>query len=1022
MPLFQSSVLKKHLRNLPAETVGDAWEKFTKHFHDPSIQENIRQAKEEQYQEGFLRDLFVNVLGYTLNPEPDYNLTTEFKNVKDAKKADGAILLDGNAVGVIELKGTDTPDLDKVEGQAFGYKNNQPEAVYVVTANFEKLRFYIDNAVEYEEFHLFTLTRERFDLLWLCLAQRSVSKGLPKRIKDESVQEEENVTKKLYKDYSAFKQEVFESMVKLNPEYDRLTLFKKTQKLLDRFLFIFFAEDRLLLPPNSIRLIIDQWTDLRDKYDEYQPLYARYQKYFGYMNTGHKGRQHDIFAYNGGLFEADEVLDNIKIADDILYKHTLNLSHYDFESEVDVNILGHIFEHSLSEIEEITAELEGQEVDKKTSKRKKDGVYYTPRYITKYIVENTVGRLCEEKREELAIDPEEYASERRRTTKKKKELLDRLEAYREWLLGITICDPACGSGAFLNQALEFLIEEHGKIDELKNLLLGGSIVFPDIENRILENNLFGVDINEESVEIAKLSLWLRTAQRGRKLTSLSSNIKCGNSLIDDPEVAGEKAFDWQKEFPQVFAKGGFDVVIGNPPYGAQISKPQQEFYLKKFSTPSYKLDTYSIFLENGLEILSNQAALGFIVPYTWMTIDQHLKLRKYLLRYNIEEIVNLPQKIFADADLDTVITIIRKRAPKKEISVAHSINNEIRTTGKIDLVGVLENPDHLININITKEDSKLLSKIKAFQALENEYEVSQGYIPYRRSDLIRDYGELEGNRIVDERLWHSPVKESEEWKQEIQGRDLSRYYNKESSQFVWYGKHVAGFVAEKFFQSPRILIMEVTRGDRYKISATFVEKEFYNTPSIINIIHPENDIKKLKVLLGILNSKLVTWYHTKVHPKANAVTSIPKILIKDVRRLPIPDISKVDENFLLLVDSALNLRVELNQVVISFAQFVKSKFLIKELTSRLLLWTELDEGGFILELEKCRKMSAKESGRAYGKLPLNEEANWRQYFIGRKDVIKDLMVRIKQIDQGIDNIVYGLYGLSEEEKAVVEQS
>ena len=128
------------------------------------------------------------------------------------------------------------------------------------------------------------------------------------------------------------------------------------------------------MPPNSIRSIVNQWTDLRDKYDEYFPLYDRFKKYFGYMNTGHKGQQHDIFAYNGGLFAPDEILDNIKINDDLLYKHTLNLSKYDFESEVSVNILGHIFEHSLNDIDN----LKGL---KSVGKRKKDGVFYTPKYI-----------------------------------------------------------------------------------------------------------------------------------------------------------------------------------------------------------------------------------------------------------------------------------------------------------------------------------------------------------------------------------------------------------------------------------------------------------------------------------------------------------------------------------------------------------------------------------------------------------------------------------------------------------------
>ena len=413
MSLFQNSVINKYLKGVETAKVDEAWEKFTAHFHNPTIQENIRNSKEEQYQGEFLIDLFVNVFGYIKNPTPDFNLTTELKNVKGAKKTDGAILKDEKALAVIELKGTNTTDLGKVEIQAFGYKNNQPGCVYVITSNFEKLRFYIDNAVDFEEFNLFQINKERFEILWLCLSSEYLLKNIPKQIKDESLTQEENVTKKLYKDYSQFRNEIFDSIQKNNPKYDKLTLFKKTQKLLDRFLFIFFAEDRLLLPPNSIRAIVNQWTDLRDKYDEYQPLYNRFKKYFDYMNTGHKGHKHDIFAYNGGLFEPDEILDNIKIDDDLLYKHTVNLSNYDFESEVSVNILGHIFEHSLNEIEKIQAELEGTETDKSISKRKKDGVFYTPKYITKYIVDNTVGKLCEEKKTELIIEETEYEKERK---------------------------------------------------------------------------------------------------------------------------------------------------------------------------------------------------------------------------------------------------------------------------------------------------------------------------------------------------------------------------------------------------------------------------------------------------------------------------------------------------------------------------------------------------------------------------------------------------------------------------------
>jgi REP element-mobilizing transposase RayT len=555
MSLFQKSVIQKYLNDLDPELINSKYAQYQSYFGDPVRQENIRNSKEEQFQEGFLRELFVNVLGYTLNPDPDYNLTTELKNIANSKKADGAILKGKEAIAVIELKGTDTTDLDKIETQAFGYKNHHPKCVYVITSNFEKLRFYIQNAVDHIDFNLFNLSHDDFSLMWLCLASNNLLNNIPLKINDSSLLQEENITKQLYADYSKFREEIYNNLVKNNPEKDKLLLFKKTQKLLDRFLFIFFAEDRLLLPPNSISEIVKQWTVLKEELDEYVPLYSRFKKYFGYMDKGHKGKRYDIFAYNGGLFAPDEILDNISIDDEILHKHTLRLSQYDYQTDVDVNILGHIFEHSLGEIENVQAAIKGEKIDAQKTKRKKDGIFYTPKYITKYIVENTVGKLCLEKRAELGIVDEEYAKGRKNRKKEMVKLLDKkLDDYRNWLLSLTILDPACGSGAFLNQALDFLITEHRKVDNLRAQLLGGSIVFPDITTDILEKNIYGVDLNEESVDIAKLSLWLRTAQKGRKLNALNNNIKCGNSLIDDPEVAGEKAFKWEDEFPLVFKK------------------------------------------------------------------------------------------------------------------------------------------------------------------------------------------------------------------------------------------------------------------------------------------------------------------------------------------------------------------------------------------------------------------------------------------------------------------------------------
>ncbi|HLF47082.1 MAG TPA: TaqI-like C-terminal specificity domain-containing protein [Chitinophagaceae bacterium] len=552
MPLFQQSVVKKYLTDLDKETLQQRWNIFVSHFHNSAIQQNILNAKEEEYQEGFVRDLFVTVLGYTLNPQPDYNFVLEKKTEADCTKSDGAIVSsptgggrEGAVVGVIELKDTTTTDLDKVEKQAFGYKHRHRDCTYVITANFQKLRFYINDAIEYEEFDLFSLTRERFDLLYLCLGEQNIFKNIPLLIKQASLTQEEAVTKKLYADYSGFRKKLFYNITELNPQYPKIELFKKTQKLLDRFLFILFAEDRMLVPANSVRKILQQWQQLKEM-DAAQPLYQRFKLYFGYLNNGRQDKE-EIFAYNGGLFATDEILDSIIIDDTILYESCFALSNYDFQTEIDVNILGHIFEHSLNELDQLDKGLQPLAA----GRRKKDGVFYTPRYITKYIVANTVGALCEQKKLELNISEEVFAY-RKQKDKKRERLVKLLDEYRNWLLQLTICDPACGSGAFLNQALEFLIAEHRHIDELKANLFGDAFVLTDLDNEILEKNLFGVDINEEAVEIARLSLWLRTAKKDRKLSSLTSHIQCGNSLIDDPAIAGDKAFNWQKAFPKIF--------------------------------------------------------------------------------------------------------------------------------------------------------------------------------------------------------------------------------------------------------------------------------------------------------------------------------------------------------------------------------------------------------------------------------------------------------------------------------------
>ncbi|MDB9954460.1 N-6 DNA methylase [Flavobacteriaceae bacterium] len=682
MPLFQNTVVTRQLKTQNKTLISEKWLAYKAHFFNPAIQENIRNAKEEQYQEGFLRDLFVTIFGYTLNPETNFNLTTELKNAKDSKKADGGIIIDGTVVGVIELKGTNTTDLAKVEPQAFGYKNNQQDCVYVITSNFEKLRFYIDNAIEHIEFNLFTLSEEAFQLLYVCIAFENIKNNLPKKLKEESLSQEENITKQLYKDYSLFKRELFQNLTQLNPQFEALELFKKSQKLLDRFLFLFFSEDRNLLPPNSVRLILEQWKKLKDL-DAYTPLYDRFKKYFGYLNTGFKGKQYDVFAYNGGLFKPDTILANITIDDALLYNHTLKLSEYDFESEVDVNILGHIFENSLNELDEVKAQLEGQSVDKTTTKRKKDGVFYTPKYITKYIVENTVGKLCTEKKIELDISDETYQHAKQRSRKR----LETLNDYRTWLLQLTICDPACGSGAFLNEALNFLIAEHRYVDELSAKYNNDALMLSDVENSILENNLFGVDLNEESVEIAKLSLWLRTAQPNRKLNSLNHNIKCGNSLIDDPEVAGDKAFKWEEEFPSIFKeKHKKPYHITTTIHDSRTSKRMEKYKVRERREGSTKPHVVYFTPEDDLQmtqIIADVAKEDQLNILAYNICGDHIHL---LLVCAIEEIPAIMQKIKGRTSyfhkglkpLENKPLWQQKYSPPKEVSSTEQLLNTLK--------------------------------------------------------------------------------------------------------------------------------------------------------------------------------------------------------------------------------------------------------------------------------------------------------------------------------------------------------
>lgn len=1063
MPLFQQSVIKKHIEAFDAKHIEERWQVFRGIFHTAEKQTNIRNSKEEQYQEGFLRDLFVNVLGYTINPEPNFNLLTEQKNITNSKKADGAILLDGKALAVIELKGTETTDLTKIEAQAFGYKSNQPGCNYVITSNFEKLRFYIDNTTQQEEFNLFTLTKTQFELLYACLAWESIKSNTPTQLLNESVSKENTITKSLYKDYSEFKRALFANLVELNPHFDKLELFKKTQKLLDRFLFIFFAEDRGLLPTNLIFRINKEWENIISQRIQVS-LYDRYKMYFNDLNVGAKvtlpafGKktgeaitaEFDIFAYNGGLFVPDDILDNIKIDDALLHSYTQKMSHYNFESDVDVNILGHIFENSLNEIDEIKSEIEGNVLEKTKTRRKKDGVFYTPKYITKYIVDNTVGKLCTEKKEEMKLNDEDFTSRASVNSSsplsktKKKALLDKLSDYRNWLLDLTICDPACGSGAFLNQALEFLIAEHRYVDELQAKLLGDSMILSDIENSILERNIYGVDLNDESVEIAKLSLWLRTAQKGRKLNSLNNNIKCGNSLIDDPEVAGDKAFSWEKEFPEVFERGGFDVVIGNPPYVRQeLFKEIKPYLFKHYNCYNSIADLYTYFIEKGIDILNQNGLFSFILPNKFLKATYGKEVRSVILKEsNLKLLVDFDDfPVFPDATTYPLIFVLNKKN-----STEFYYSNLNKRTETKDAISYLEKSKYLVKTSSLTYESwsfnnsknqKLLDKIgsaslplkdvvdnKIFAGIasgKNDVFIVNNISQFESDPSAKDHlklilggSEIQRYNISPENNyilfipWEYKIEKSESIKNYLlQYREsLEQRPEVKEGRFKWYCLSRYGSNNSHLLNQPKIIAPFINNRCNFYLDESgkiYLQKNsmFISSNS--------------KSLLAYLNSKISFFYLSSVSTTLQG--GYFDFRRDKVQFLPIPkNLEKNKVEFEEKVDKITELKNQENVMFRKFREYFSSHYHLEKLPGKLEKWYDLEFTDFIKELNKAIK--------AVKGTPLTkkDEFEWMDLFEENKKNAQELKAEIDKTDKEIDRMVYELYGLSEEEIKIVENA
>ena len=528
----------------------------------------------------------------------------------------------------------------------------------------------------------------------LLLSEYGPSK-LERRFQGQS-QHEKDLENEFYEEYQAFREHIYETLVDENPNFNgtKGDLVRLTQTFLDRCIFALYCEDMgraLNFPPNLLRDVLEDVAQSPLASRDGNEAWSRVKRLFDTMREGGDYGRHPIDRFNGGLFETNDQLRNLRIPTHIFCeprqsanvedhpKTLLYLSEmYNFgatgetgEPAISLYTLGRIFEQSITELEIMEAEAEGRESLNKITKRKRNGVYYTPESIVTYIAKNTIGEKLAELKEETGVN--EYGpvsddeardfikNEDLRTTEHKRIHTYRaaLEDYREALEEITVIDPACGSGAFLIAALDQLVQAHEWVVDERNRVSGQTEIFDQdaVTKSILSKNLYGVDVNAESVEITKLALWLNTALPGKPLSALDHTIRCGNSLVGPDfedhvqlELLSEgkrqqiNVFDWEEAFPEVFAEGGFDVVIGNPPYVKlqhfrKVHSEVAEYLVNAETTggrPRYSstqtgnFDLYLPFIEKGLELLKEGGRLGYIAPSVWQKNDYGEGLREFL--------------------------------------------------------------------------------------------------------------------------------------------------------------------------------------------------------------------------------------------------------------------------------------------------------------------------------------------------------------------------------------------------------
>ncbi|WP_426059407.1 Eco57I restriction-modification methylase domain-containing protein [Hymenobacter sp. B1770] len=786
-----------------------------------------------------------------------------------------------------------------------------------------------------------------------------------------------------------------------------LDLLQHTQKLLDRVIFVCFCEDKNIIPRLTFRRLLDAVrANVFDPADD--KVYRTVRGLFQSIDLGNPAA--NINRFNGGLFAPDAALDALTIKDRTL-EPVISLERYDFASELNVNILGHIFEQSLADLEAERARLQGQAPpDAKQGKRKQDGIFYTPDYITRYIVGQAVGGWLRERRQETGLDDLPDLTDDDRATIRVRQVGGGLltpstrvqkhiaawEAYGQRLRAIRVLDPACGSGAFLNEAFGYLLREGQVVNTALAELRAGQFEVFDLDRHILQHNLYGVDLNPESVQITRLSLWLQTANPGRPLTSLDHSIRCGNSLIADPAVAGERAFDWLTQFPEVFTDGGFDVVVGNPPYVRSrglFSEAEKTFLTNRYKTASYQLDLYKLFIELALDLTSQNGAVAFITPSVFLTNEYDKKLREYLLtQTHISDLTFPSESVFDDAEVKTVVFNIIKTRPINSIINYHIISKTAQKFTQAVNQQSFQAPKYIINETANNDSQAVTHKLEKHPKLESSFVVRNGMKV--RKELVFNY------------------KSGDSFKPFVLGKDIARYSIQTTSGYVHYTAENEKLYTNQAFRSPdafeqkKIIVRQIP-GKKH-LFASLDDNHLYADQTTYLISQINKGTHSLKYLLALLSSKLLKFYFDNVH--SDNKETFPKVKRSQLLEFPVPNLIPTEQQpFITLADQLLTGHCELHAADAQFATLLRAELgLTLPLTGKLSPAQEWKAWSTALKKAIGRPLS------------LDEKGEWLPHLTQHQQKQAQRRQHLAQLDRQLDQLVYQLYHLTPTEIALVE--